>query len=98
MMCAPGNAAGGVSCGSSQVLNADQAYMAAVNRNPALGSHTLTIRPPMAGPANDPMLSIVLAAVFAAVSSSGVSASEGRRAARAGVNAVPAMLEQAASP
>ena len=56
----------------------------------APGPNAASSRPPIAGPAKMPMLSIALAETLAAVSSSGVRASEGTRAAWAGRNAVAA--------
>jgi hypothetical protein len=47
--------------------------------------------PPIAGPANMPTLSIVLATTFAAVNSTGVRASFGSSAACAGRKAMPAV-------
>ena len=49
---------------------------------------TASTSPPRAGPAQDPRLSSVLELTLAAVSSSGVLASAGRRAACAGRKAV----------
>ena len=54
----------------------------ATNTQPTLA--TASSSPPRAGPRNDPMLSIAVDDTFAAVSSSGDSASCGSRAAWAG--------------
>ena len=62
----------------------------------APGPNAASSRPPIAGPAKMPMLSIALAETLAAVSSSGVRASEGTRAAWAGRNAVAATPTRAA--
>ena len=70
--------------------NADQSTVPAVTRNTSPGPLAARSRPPSAGPPKIPTLSIVLAATLAAVSSSGVRASEGIRAASAGRKAVAA--------
>ena len=79
-------------------IAADQAKAAAVKAKPSAGPPTATSTPPIAGPANDPTLSIVLEVALAAVSSSGVRASPGSIAASAGVNAAENMPLTPASP
>ena len=61
-----------------------------MTRNTSPGPLAASNSPPSAGPPKMPTLSIVLAATFAAVSSSGVRASDGMRAASAGRKAVAA--------
>ena len=77
--------------------SADQRNVPAAIANETPGPLTAMTTPPRAGPAKAPTLSIVLEATFAAVSSSGDRASEGKRAAWAGRNAVPAAEASAAS-
>ena len=79
-------------------IAADQAKAAAVKAKPSAGPPTATSTPPIAGPANDPTLSIVLEVALAAVSSSGDRARPGRIAASAGVNAAENMPLTPASP
>jgi hypothetical protein len=75
---------------------ADHSTAPAVTRNTVPTLVHASSNPPIAGPRKMPTLSIVLAATFAAVSSSGVRASVGTRAASAGRNAVAATPTSAA--
>ena len=68
-----------------------------MSANTSDGPLNASTTPAMAGPANIPMPEIVFSARFDAVSSSGVVASEGNRAACAGVNAVEMMDARTAS-
>ena len=61
------------------------------------GLETARRSPPRAGPRNVPMLSIVLEATLAAVSSVGVRTSAGSSAACAGRNTVPVTVDAATS-
>ena len=73
---------------SGASISAEKRNSAAVNMKTTQTLETASRRPPRAGPTQKPRLSIVLELTFAAVSSSGVFASEGRSAAWAGWNAV----------
>ena len=77
--------------------NAEHSSAAVVTTKTVPGPLATNRSPPRAGPPKMPMLSIELAATFAAVSSSGVRASEGISAAWAGRNGVAAMLTSDAS-
>ncbi len=77
---------------------ADHRNVAPFAAKTTAGSLTASRRPPSAGPRNVPMLSIVLEATFAAVSSAGDATSDGRSAAWAGRKTVPAIVERATSP
>ena len=77
--------------------NADQRNVAAVTRKTTQVVETASSSPPSAGPAQKPRLSSVLELTLAAVSSSGVRASEGSRAACAGWKAVEITATSAAS-
>ena len=68
-----------------QTRNADQTNVRPLNANTTSGPVAASSRPPSAGPMKTPTLSTVLAATFAAVSSSGVRASVGRIARFAGL-------------
>ena len=74
-----------------EIRKADQSKREAVTTKTVPGPVAASRMPPMAGPPKMPTLSIELAATFAAVSSSGVRASVGTRAACAGRNAVAAI-------
>ena len=69
---------------------ADQTISAADTPKTAPGPLSARTMPPSAGPPRSPTLAIVLETTFAAVSSSGVRASDGRSAASAGWNAAAA--------
>jgi hypothetical protein len=69
-------------------MSADQRNVAAVTTKTTQTFETASRIPPSAGPTQKPRLSSVLELTFAAVSSSGVRASEGSSAACAGSNAV----------
>ena len=73
------------------------ANVAATTPNTTAGPLTARRSAPSAGPANEPTLSSVLEETFAAVSSSGVRASEGRSAASAGRKTVPKTVVSVAS-
>ncbi len=77
--------------------SADQTKSTAVSAKTAPMLVMATSTPPSAGPTKKAALSIVVDAVFAAVSSAGERASAGRSAACAGANAVPASAAQTAS-
>src|SRR5947207_11870899 len=68
--------------------SADERKTTAVSPNTILVLVTAKRMPPIAGPTKLARVAIVLAATFAAVSSSGVRASDGNAAACAGRNAV----------
>jgi hypothetical protein len=87
---------GGSSRGTWTTKAADQRRSAPLNAKTAAGPLTASRTPPSAGPANIPTLVIVLATTFAAVSSSGVSTSDGSSAPCAGLYATPATEDSTA--
>ena len=70
---------------AARSISADQRKSAAVTTKTTQPLETASRRPPSAGPTQKPRLSIVLELTFAAVSSSGVFASDGSSAACAGL-------------
>ena len=76
----------------------DQRKNAPLRAKTAAGPLTTSSTPPSAGPTNIATLEIVLPTRFAAVSSSGVSTSDGRRAAWAGAYELEITVEVTASP
>src|SRR5512146_1231975 len=68
--------------------SADQRNVAEVRATATPAEERASTRPPIAGPAKLPTLSIVLEETFAAVSASGDSASDGSSAASAGRNII----------
>src|SRR5882762_5854652 len=71
-----------------RTLTADHRNAAAVRPKTAAGPLKASTAPASAGPANMPTLATVFITAFAAVSSSGVSTSEGRSAPSAGPKTV----------
>jgi hypothetical protein len=71
---------GGLSWGTWTTKAADQTRTAPLKAKTAAGPLSASSTPPSAGPANIPTLAMVLLTTLAAVSSSGVSTSDGRSA------------------
>ena len=87
-----GSLLGGATERMPAIITADQRKLSALTPNTSSGFVAASRMPPSAGPTKVPMLSTVEDVTFAALSSSGVRASDGSSAAWAGRNAVPITL------
>ena len=96
-MGAGSDSVGRESAGIRSRHRADQRYVPAVIAKTTQIEVVARRRPASAGPANIPTLATVFMTALAAVSSSGVSTSEGRSAPCAGWNAVDVIVESTAS-
>ena len=95
--CSSGARSGAAPLRIRETRNADHTSVAAVAAKTAPVPVTASRSPPRAGPRNEPTLSIALELTLAAVSSSGVRASDGSSAACAGRNVFEATATKVAS-